>query len=122
MGNSQTKTRATGGQVDSKQAVRTLVTYRVKKGKETEFLSLLAKHWPTLDKLGLVTKDKPLYWRAVNKRDHDKISFVELFAWRNTAASDVAHQTPEVMAIWEPMGPILDGLELQAVEPLDLGH
>jgi hypothetical protein len=107
---------------DPGRPVPTLVTYRVKKGKEAEFVPLLAKHWPTLDKLGLVTKDRPLYWRAIDKRDHDKVSFIELFSWKDGKAADVAHQTPELMALWEPMGPILDELDLQAVEPLDLGH
>ena len=43
---------------------------------------------------------------------------MELFQWKNGEASGVAHQTPEVMAIWEPMGPILENLTLCEVEPL----
>jgi hypothetical protein len=107
---------------DPAQPAPTLVTYRVKKGKENEFVRLLAKHWPTLNQLGLVSKDRPRYWRATDKRDHEKVSFVELFTWKDGKSADVAHQTPEVMALWEPMGPMLEGLDLQAVEPLDLGH
>lgn len=109
---------ANAGELD--QPVPTLVTYRLKPGMEPQFLSLLAKHWSTLAGLGLVTEERPRYWRAIDKRDHTKVSILELFSWKDGKASDVAHQTPEVMAIWEPMDPMLERLELQAVEELEL--
>lgn len=97
-----------------------LVSYYPKKGKEREFLPLLEKHWPALDRLGLVTKTKPQLWRATDIRAN-RTYFVEQFQWKDGEASGVAHQSPEVMAIWEPMGPILESMQLSEVEPLALG-
>ncbi|HLY54433.1 MAG TPA: hypothetical protein VKS60_02680 [Stellaceae bacterium] len=97
--------------------VPTLVTYVAKPGQEEVLRGLVLRHWPTLHRLGLATDTKPLLWRATDKRS-GRVSFVELFEWTDEAASVAAHHTPEVMAIWEPMGPVLDGLELKRVEPL----
>jgi len=94
-----------------------LVTYRPKKGKEKELQILVEKHWPALDKVGLVTKEPVKIWRATDKRSGE-VSFVEMFQWKDAEASGIAHQTPEVMAIWEPMGPILEELKLTSVEAL----
>lgn len=44
--------------------------------------------------------------------------FYEQFVWKDGNASDVAHQTPEVMAVWEPMGPVLEDLTICEVEPV----
>ncbi len=98
--------------------VTMLVGYHPKPGKEKELIALVAKHWPTLDRLGLVTKTKARIWRATDK-DSGRAYFLEMFQWKDGRASDVAHQTPEVMAIWEPMGPILENLTLTRIEPLD---
>ena len=103
----------------SPNPVTMLVSYYPKEGKEEEFLPLLEKHWPTLDRLGLVTKVKPQIWRGTDIRAN-RSYFVELFQWKNGEASDIAHQSPEVMAIWEPMGPILENMQLTEVEPLSL--
>jgi hypothetical protein len=40
-------------------------------------------------------------------------------AWRDDEASNIAHQTPEIMAIWEPMGPLLEELKLTKLEPFE---
>jgi len=97
--------------------VPTLVTYLAKPGQEEALRALVLAHWPALRRLGLATETKPLIWRATDKRS-GRISFVELFEWTDAEASDTAHQTPEVMAIWEPMGAVMDGLELKRVEPI----
>ena len=98
--------------------VTVLVTYRPKAGAEAQILELLEKHWPTLDRLGLVSEEPPKFWRARGRDGRE--FFVELFQWKDEGASDVAHQTPEVMAIWEPMGAILEDLQIAHVEPLEL--
>jgi quinol monooxygenase YgiN len=97
--------------------VLTHVTYRPKKGKEEELFALVKKHWPVLNQLGLSTKDPAKIYRATNKESGD-VYFIEIFSWRDAQATATAHQTPEVMAIWEPMGPILEKLELAALEPV----
>jgi hypothetical protein len=37
-----------------------------------------------------------------------------MFTWKDGSGSDVAHQSPEVMAIWEPMTPILENMQISA--------
>ena len=101
---------------DKDNAVLTHVTYRPKKGKEEEVFALVKKHWPALNEIGLSTKEPAKVYRATDKRS-GQVYFIEIFSWRDEQASSIAHQTPEVMAIWEPMGPILEGLELAKLEP-----
>ena len=103
----------------SPNPVENLVSYYPKEGKEKEFLALLAKHWPALDKLGLVTKTPAKIWKAHDIRTGTDF-YVELFTWKDGGGSDIAHQSPEVMAIWEPMTPILDRMQIAEVEPLSL--
>jgi hypothetical protein len=75
-------------------------TYRVKAGREKEFIALLKRHWPTLRKLGLVHE---LPRMALQGRDTEQTScFVEVFAWKDRGV-EVAHNHPEVIALWEPM-------------------
>ena len=75
-------------------------TYRVKAGREQDFIALLERHWPTLRKLGLVHEQPRM---ALQGRDTDKTScFVEIFAWKDRGF-EVAHKHPEVLALWEPM-------------------
>jgi hypothetical protein len=92
---------------ESKQ-VLTHVTYVPKKGKEKDLLALVKSHWPALKKAGLATEEPAqIYWA------HDKHTsreyFIEIFAWKDEKASELAHQMPEVMAIWEPMGQVMEG-------------
>ncbi len=96
--------------------VLTHVTYRPKKGKEEELFTLVRKHWPILKELGLSTNEPAKVYRATDKRS-GAVYFIEIFSWRDAEASTIAHQTPEVMAVWETMGPVLEGLELAALEP-----
>ncbi len=97
--------------------VLTHVTYRPKKGKEEELFGLVKKHWGVLNRLGLSTKDPAKVYYATDKESGD-VYFIEIFSWRDGHASTIAHQTPEVMAVWETMGPILDKLELARLEPV----
>jgi hypothetical protein len=75
-------------------------TYRVKIGRERDFIALLERHWPILRKLGLVHEQPRM---ALQGHDTDKAScFVEIFAWKDRGF-EVAHKHPEVLALWEPM-------------------
>lgn len=102
---------------NNENPVLTHVTYRPKKGKESELRALVEKHWPVLNDLGLVTKDPARVYRATDKRS-GQVYFIEIFSWRDQKAPEIAHQTPEVMAVWETMGPVMEGMELAALEPL----
>ena len=99
-------------------SVRMLVTYRPKEGKAEELFSFVQKHLPALEGTGLLADEPTAVYRATDKRS-GKSYFVEMFSWRDEQAPNVAHQLPEVMAIWEPMTPLLEGLELAVIEPVD---
>ena len=98
-------------------AVKTHVTYRPKKGKEQELLALVRKHGPALESTGLIVGGPPAVYRARNVRSGE-VAFIEIFSWRDDKAANLAHQTPEVMAVWEPMTPMLEHLEINVIEPI----
>ena len=104
--------------MEKSQPVPMLCTYRIKDGREADFLQHLEKHWPTLHDVGLATDDPAQVFRSKDKGG--KTIFVEMFAWRDAAAPNVAHQTPEVMSIWEPMGALSDEMNFWAIEPVTM--
>lgn len=97
--------------------VSMLVTYHPKPGSENALLELVKKHWGVLHGLGLATATPAKTWRGRDKRTGAEF-FVEMFEWVDERASDVAHELPEVMAVWETMGPLLAGMNLTRLEPL----
>jgi hypothetical protein len=48
-----------------------ICTYRIKKGHEDAFLKVLARHWPTLRRQGLVTTEPSVVYRGVDKSKED---------------------------------------------------
>lgn len=88
-----------------------ICTYRVKAGAREEFLGLLEKHWPTLHQHGLATDTPAIHFEAKVGGDPHKESattFVEIFSWSRADGPGIAHNTPAVMAIWEPMGALVE--------------
>lgn len=79
-----------------------ICTYRVRVDAEDDFRVLLARHWHTLHDLGFVTDDRSLVLRKL-----DEPTFVEVFTWVE-GGFDQAHEHPDVLAIWEPMEPLLE--------------
>ena len=100
-----------------KKPVQMHVTYRPKPGKEEELLALIQKHGPALQSTGLIVGGAPVVYRAADKRSGEKF-FIETFSWRDEDAPEAAHQMPEVMAVWEPMTPLLAGMQLAMVEQI----
>jgi hypothetical protein len=96
--------------------VANMVTYVPKQGKEAELLELVRRHETALRSVGLVTAEPFKVWRAFDIRK-GRVAFMEYFEWKDGRAPDIAHQTPEVMAVWEPMGPVLEDLTICEVEP-----
>lgn len=97
--------------------VTNIVIYIPRKGREAELLALIRRHEPALRGVGLVTDEPFRVWKARDiRRQRDQ--FIEQFTWKNGAASDVAHQTPEVMAVWEPMGAVLEDMMICEAEPV----
>lgn len=88
-------------------AVEVLCVYRVSEAKAAAFETELKKHWPALHRAGLATDTPAKAW--ITKDRKGKSVFIERFAWKNESSPDVAHDTPSVMQVWEPMGALTEG-------------
>lgn len=80
-----------------------ICTYRVRPPDEDRFTGLLARHWTTLHALGFVTDDAPQVFRGTD----GGLTYVEIFTWVD-GGFEQAHEHPDVIAIWEPMEPLLE--------------
>jgi hypothetical protein len=80
-----------------------ICTYRVRADEEARFVELLGRHWRTLHDLGFVTDEEPLVFRGLD----GGLTYVEVFAWVEGGFGQ-AHEHPDVLAIWEPMDPLLE--------------
>jgi hypothetical protein len=104
--------------------VTSLCIYRVKPGSEGAFKKLLAKHWPTLKRVGLAA-DVPSAIYQGSEGERQPI-FVELLSWKDEHGAERAHELPDVMAVWEPMGKLCEerngrpSMEFPLVEPLEI--
>ena len=101
-----------------------ICTYRIKKRREAAFLKILSRHWPTLRRLGLATRQPAAVFRGTDKSK--KTFFIEIFTWKSWEAMEAAHVSPEVMAVWEAMGKQMEerlgrpAMEFPHVEPVRL--
>jgi len=98
--------------------------YRVTPGSETEFTGLLRRHWPALHSLDLVTDERPRHFQGAEQGGAPL--FVEIFQWKSEEAARIAHEHPEVMPVWEPMGRLTEqrngrpAMEFPHVRPLSV--
>jgi hypothetical protein len=109
----------------NEKPVINICTYKVKPGKQAEMERLLERHWPTLHRAGLVTDERAQVYRSVRSQksggEHDvERTYVEVFSWKSAEGPGLAHQTPAVMAVWEPMGALCEEMHFPAFELLDL--
>jgi hypothetical protein len=89
--------------------ITSLCIYRVKAGSERAFRGLLAKHWPTLKRVGLGADAPSTVYEG--KEEKGQPIFFELLNWRDAEGPNKAHELPEVMAVWEPMGKLCEARE-----------
>jgi hypothetical protein len=80
-----------------------ICTYRVRPDEERRFLDLLGRHWRTLHELGFVTDEESVVFRGLD----GGLTYVEIFNWVEGGFAQ-AHEHPDVLAIWEPMEPLLE--------------
>jgi hypothetical protein len=80
-----------------------ICTYRVRPEEESRFLDLLGRHWRTLHELGFVTHEESVVFRGLD----GGLTYVEIFSWVEGGFGQ-AHEHPDVLAIWEPMEPLLE--------------
>jgi hypothetical protein len=97
--------------------VPTMVIYRAKAGQDAALSQLVKQHYPTISKLGLATAKPAQVWKSTDREG--KVAFVEMFEWKDASSSQVAHHTPEVRAVWEPMTNVLESIEISHVEPVE---
>jgi hypothetical protein len=106
-----------------------ICTYRVKPGARERFIELLRRHWPALRDAGLATDTPALHFEAeIGDGPHNEsgTTFVEIFSWSRADAPRIAHTTPVIMAVWEPMGALVEerdgrpGMEFPNYRPLNL--
>jgi len=81
-------------------------TYWVRPEAESEFVTLLNRHWPTLNRLGFVTDDRPVVYRSAE----DPPVYVEIMTWE-AAGMSPAHEHPDVIPIWERMKSLVEERE-----------
>lgn len=93
-----------------------LCRYLVKPGHEAEFERLLRDHWSTLHAAGLTTDTPARLRRGSDQRG--RAAFFEEFSWKGPASAGAAHQTPAVMAMWEPMGAYCSDMEFWNAQDL----
>ncbi len=98
--------------------VQNLCIYRVKQENKDAFHDLLRKHWPTLRRVGLATDRPPQF--MISRDQKQNWAFLEIFEWRDEQGPKTAHETPEVMQIWEPMGALAVEMEFLDVKPLEV--
>jgi hypothetical protein len=91
-----------------------LVTYRPKPGRFDTLKAILLQHGTILRKTGLLTDEPVRVWTATDLGGGatPEPYFVEMFQWMDSAAGDIAHQSPEVMAVWETIGPLVESMTL----------
>ncbi len=100
--------------------VNRLVIYRPKDTHHDALEAILRRHGGVLRGTGLLTDEPVRVSRATDVRSDGATDsyFVETFQWRDEKAADLAHQIPEVMAVWETMGPHVEVMTLVTLEPL----
>jgi len=89
--------------------IEVLCVYRPRKGNEAAFLKVLHRHWATLHAKGLTSRKRAKAWRGQSKKG--AVVYFEIFEWKNADAVASAHQSPEVLAVWEPMERLTESME-----------
>ena len=93
-------------QTETKAALSVICTYRVKMNHDADFLTLLQRHWKTLRELDLVTAEPTRIFQGVD--DDNRPYFVEIFTWKDEKSVEIAHEHPQVLSVWEPMGALCE--------------
>jgi hypothetical protein len=81
-------------------------TYRVMRGKEDAFRQLVMKHYPALRALELVEEQPHLV--LAGRDEADGCVVVEILHWSRPDGPMMAEEIPEVIAIWERMGQLVE--------------
>ena len=91
--------------------VTVIAIYQPKKGKDEELRDLIARHVPTLRRLGFATDRQTTLAYSEASR-----AYIEVFEWVSPELSKEAHGHPEVQAIWGPMAEVANFLPLAELQ------
>ena len=91
-----------------------ICVYKTKRENAEKFAEYLAKHWPALRQASLASEKRATIERGMSK--DGSVYFIERFEWKEPSSPGIAHQTPEVMAIWEPMGALTQQMDFIQLE------
>lgn len=95
--------------MSNESPVPVLCRYRVKPGKEERFGELLREHWSVISSAGYTTEEPSRVHRAEDAAGN--VAWIETFTWKSRAAIDSAHESPDVIRFWEPMGALCEDME-----------
>ncbi|WP_349407711.1 hypothetical protein [Pseudalkalibacillus sp. SCS-8] len=90
-----------------------IALYQPKEGKKDELLKIIEDHTPLLRREGLITEFEPVLLKSENG------TYLELFQWKSIAAKDAAHQSEQVMTLWEKMMEVADMKQLSSLSEAD---
>jgi quinol monooxygenase YgiN len=79
-----------------------MALYRPKPGKERELKEILKVHIPTLREEGLITNRELLTLQAEDG------TIIEIAEWKSNEAIEMAHQSKNVMSIWDKIGSVAE--------------
>lgn len=108
--------------------ITVLCLFRVRPDGVDEFKEHLRRHWPALHGAGLVTDDPPKQWTSSDRAGAPVV--IEMFSWKDASMAERAHDLPDVMAVWGPMGDLcedrkgqmkMEFLDVEALVPGDAG-
>jgi hypothetical protein len=76
-----------------------IVTYVVKKGRETEFKKALRRHWKVLRSENLTTDQLPFLLKDLES----PMVYKEIFEWKSKSSFQKAHESTKVQKIWQQL-------------------
>src|SRR5262249_27311691 len=87
-------------------AYTVIAAYRPKPGQAAELMALVREHVPILRQQGLATAAPPVVLRASDG------TLLEILDWVPGEAGAGAHESAEVLALWERLGVACDYVKL----------
>ena len=86
-----------------------VAAFRPKPGKEAELAGVLADRLPLLRGLGLVTDRQD-----ISMRSRDGV-MIQISEWASDEAIREAHESPDVLALWERFAACSDYVKLESL-------
>jgi len=86
-----------------------IAAFRAKAGREQDLIRVIDDRLPLLRSLGLAT-DRP----EIRCRSQDGV-IITISEWASREAIDQAHETPEVLALWERFAACCAWLKLESL-------